>query len=118
MIIALAFIAGIIIGAVISYFMAKQALAEKEKAHSDALDLLQSKFDEVLEKTSAQLRNDTSEILKSRQEELAQKNKESLGQIVDPLKDRLESLKQKIEDSDKEQAHLNGQMSERIKNLM
>ena len=118
MIIALAFIAGIVIGAVISYFMAKQALAEKEKAHSDALDLLQSKFDEVLEKTSAQLRNDTSEILKSRQEELAQKNKESLGQIVDPLKDRLESLKQKIEASDKEQAHLNGQMSERIKNLM
>ena len=56
--------------------------------------------------------------MKSKQEELAKSNKESLGQVVDPLKERLESLKEKIENSDKEQARLNGQMGERIKNLM
>ena len=96
----------------------KQLLAEKEKSATDSLNLLQSKFDEAIKGMSAQIKNDTSEILKARQDELTKSNKESLGQVVDPLKEKLESLKEKIENSDKEQARLNGQMGERIKNLM
>lgn len=93
-------------------------LAEKEKAAADSMAMLQKNFDEAIKGMSAQLKNDTSEILKSRQEELARGNKDSLGQIMDPLKERLESLRLKIESSDKEQAKLSGEMGERIKNLI
>ncbi len=96
----------------------EKRMVEKEEADTKTLSLLQSKFDEAIKGMSAQLKIDTTEILKSKQEELAKSNKESLGQVVDPLKERLESLKEKIENSDKEQARLNGQMGERIKNLM
>jgi len=93
-------------------------LAAREAAHKEAMDSLQARFDETMAKVTAQVKSDTSEMLKARQKEFSETSNLSLGQIVNPLKENIAELKKAMEDGNKEQAERNGEMRERIKNLM
>lgn len=93
-------------------------LAARDKAHKEAMDALQARFDETIAKVSAQVRNDTGEMLKARQKEFSETSSASIGQIVNPLKENIAQLKKAMEDGNKEQAERNGEMRERIQNLM
>ena len=84
----------------------------------EAMDLLQRRFDETVEKMSAQLKADTGEMLKARQKEFSESSGESLGRIVDPLRENISELRKAMADSSKEQAERNGEMRERLKSLM
>lgn len=92
--------------------------AAREAAHKEAMSALQERFEETMAKVSAQVKADTSEMLKARQKEFSETSNLSLGQIVNPLKDNIAELKKAMEEGSKEQAERNGEMRERIKSLM
>ena len=79
---------------------------------------LQKQFEETIAKVSAQVKSDTSEMLKARQKEFTESSHQSLGQIVDPLKENIAELRKAMEEGNKEQAVRNGEMRERIKSLL
>lgn len=93
-------------------------VSNREKTHKEAMDALQARFNETMAKVSAQVKADTGEMLKARQKEFSETSNQSLGQIVNPLKENIAELKKAMEDGNKEQAERNGEMRERIQNLM
>ena len=93
-------------------------LASRSATHKEALDALQTRFDETVAKVTAQMKAETSEMLKARQKEFSETSNVSLGQIVNPLKENIAELKKAMEEGNKEQAERNGEMRERIKSLM
>jgi DNA recombination protein RmuC len=96
----------------------EDSLADKEKAHQQTIDILQGKFDEAIKGLDEKIKNETTQLLKTRQDELSKNNKESLGQIVDPLKEQLESLQKKIAENEKSQSERNGELREHLRHLM
>ena len=123
--ILLSFIGGAATAAVIAFFIFKSALKSREEtvalreaAGKEAMAALEHRFDETVAKVSAQLRTDAGEMLKARQEEFSKASSQSIGQIVNPLKENIDRLKKAMEEGNKEQAERNGEMRERIKNLM
>ena len=93
-------------------------IAAREKAHKDAMDSLQKRFEETMAKVTAQVKSDTADMLKARQKEFSESSNISIGQIVDPLKQNIAELKKAMEDGNKEMAERNGEMRERIQTLM
>ncbi len=118
----LAFIAGFTLAGVASFFISRKLLKvakdELKGRNNEDIKLLQQRFDESLAKVSAQVKSDTGEMLKARQKEFSESSSLSLGQIVNPLKDNIAELKKTMETGNKEQAERNGEMRERLKNLM
>ena len=93
-------------------------LVARAAAHKEAMDALQARFDETVSKVTAQVKEQTNEMLKARQKEFSETSNVSLGQIVNPLKENIAELKKAMEEGNKEQAERNGEMKERIKSLM
>lgn len=93
-------------------------MAAREETHKAAMNMLQDRFNETMSKVTAQVKEETSEMLKARQKEFSETSNASLGQIVNPLKENIAELKKAMEDGNKEQAERNGEMRERIKSLM
>ena len=93
-------------------------LEVRTAAHKEAMDALQVRFDETVSKVTAQMKEETNQMLKARQKEFSETSNVSLGQIVNPLKENIAELKKAMEEGNKEQAERNGEMKERIKNLM
>ena len=88
------------------------------KRSEESLAALREKFDETMAKVSAQVKNETSEMLKARQKEFSESSNESLGQIMAPLKENIAELKKRMEEDNKEQGERNAEMRERIKTLL
>lgn len=95
-----------------------EEMEERDAVHKASMDALQERFDETVAKVTAQMKAETSEMLKARQKEFSESSNVSLGQIVNPLKENIAELKKAMEEGNKEQAERNGEMKERIKNLM
>ena len=96
----------------------EEDIAAREKIHKEAMDDLKTRFDDVVARVSAQMKDETGEMLKTRQKEFSETSSASLGQIVNPLKEKIEELKKAMDDGSKEQAERNGEMREHIKSLM
>ncbi|MGN1226002.1 MAG: DNA recombination protein RmuC [Candidatus Cryptobacteroides sp.] len=96
----------------------EEALALQKKNSDEAIKLIQTQFEESTKALRAQLKDDTSQILKSRQEELEKSSQQNIGQILDPLKKNIEDLRKAMDEGSKEQAERNGELKERIANLM
>ena len=114
----LSFLGGLALSAIVAYLLARSIIRARDAAHKDAMDALQKRFDETVEKVSTQLKEETGEMLKAHQKEFSESSSLSLGQIVTPLKENIAELKKAMEDGSKEQAERNGEMRERIKSLM
>lgn len=96
----------------------KEDIAARDAAHKEAMEALQQRFDETIAKVSAQVKADTGEMLKARQKEFSEASNESIGQLVNPLKENIAELKKAMETSSKEQADRSGEMRQQIRNLM
>ncbi len=105
--ILLAFIGGLLLAAVAAYFINRQSMMA-----------LQRRFDETVDKVTAQMKAETGEMLKARQNEFSQASSQSLGQIVNPLKENIADLKKAMEEGRKDQAERSGEMREHIRNLI
>lgn len=97
---------------------AQKTREQAEITHQEAMEALQGRFKETIDKVTAQVKLETGEMLKARQKEFSEASSESLGQIVDPLKERIAELKKAMEEGNKEQAERSGEMKERIRSLM
>ena len=72
----------------------QELLDARQKAYDDMLAAQQAKFDETIAKVTAQMQSATEDMLKRRQEEFAASSNTSLGQIVNPLKETIDRMKE------------------------
>ena len=96
----------------------KERLDTQEKHYKEAIEEQQKKFDETINKMTAQLRLATDEMLKQRQQEFAESSNNNLGQIVNPLKETIEQMKQVMNDSTLKQTELSSDLKANIENMM
>lgn len=125
-------LAGLVIGAVAGYLAGRSGrqslvtraevlrtqLDEQEKRHSEAMAALQAKFDETLQKVTAQMASATDDMLKQRQKEFAESSSANLGQIVDPLKETIVRMKKAMDDSTLKQTEMSGVMKATVENMI
>lgn len=95
-----------------------EEIASRDAVQNKAMEALRAEFNETISKMTAQMKLETDEMLKSRQKEFSETSKSSIGDILNPLKENIENLKKTMDDGNKQQAMLSGQMKERIQLLM
>lgn len=96
----------------------QNALNEKERVHQEALSTQQRKFDETIARVSAEMKVATDEMLKQRQKEFADASNQNLGQIVNPLRETIDQMKQVMAENTEKQTQMGGEMKANIENMM
>lgn len=94
------------------------ALAAQEKRHEQAIKAQQELFDETMAKVTAQMKSATEDMLKQRQREFAESSNSNLGQIVNPLRETIEKMKQTMNDNTLKQTELSTEMKVNLENMM
>ena len=97
---------------------AKEMMAAQERNQEQALTAQQERFDEMMQKVSAQLKTATDDMLKQRQKEFAESSNTNLGQIVTPLRETIEKMKQTMNESTLKHTELSAAMKENLENMM
>ena len=95
-----------------------EAMAAQEKRHSEATKAQQELFDETMARVSAQVKSATDEMLKQRQKEFAESSNSNIEQIVTPLRETIEKMKQTMSDSTLKQTELSSEMKANLENMM
>lgn len=101
--------------------LTEQASRDKEEwqAHTrDMLDAQQAKFDETIAKVTAQMKSATEDILKRRQEEFAKSSNTSIGQIVNPLKETIDRMKEAMQENTIRQTSISSEIKTQAENMM
>ena len=93
-------------------------LAAQEKRHVQAIKTQQELFDETMAKVTAQMKSATDDMLKQRQKEFTESSNSNLGQIVNPLRETIEKMKQTMNDSTLKQTELSSEMKANLENMM
>lgn len=96
----------------------QQLMEQKDKTSAEAMAAMQAKFDETMQKVSAQVRTATDDMLRQRQKEFAESSSAGLGQIVAPLKETMEKMKQAMADSTIRQTAMSSEMKATIESMM
>ena len=96
----------------------RDTLEAQERMHTAAMSAQQSRFDEILARVQAEMKNATDEMLRQRQKEFAESSNTNLGQIVNPLRETIEKMKQTMSDSTLKQTELSSEMKANIENMM
>ena len=97
---------------------ARESMAAQEKRHEQTTKAQQELFDETMAKVTAQVKNATDEMLKQRQKEFAESSNTNLGQIVTPLRETIEKMKQTMSDNTLKHAELSSEMKANLENMM
>lgn len=98
----------------------RMARAKEEwQAHTqELLNAQQAKFDETIAKVTAQMRAATDDMLKKRQEEFAASSNTSIGQIVNPLKETIDKMKEAMQENTIKQTEIGGEIKTQALNMM
>ncbi|MCR5158028.1 MAG: DNA recombination protein RmuC [Prevotella sp.] len=94
---------------------------EKEEWREESQRLMaeqEKRFDETLAKVSAQVKSTTDDMLRQRQREFAESSQQNLGQIVTPLRETIDKMKQSMADSALRQTELSGQLKANIEQMI
>lgn len=94
------------------------AMAAQERRHTEGTKAQQELFDETMARVSAQVKSATDEMLKQRQREFAESSNSNIEQIVTPLRETIEKMKQTMSDSTLKQTELSSEMKANIENMM
>ena len=97
---------------------AREAMAAQEKRHEQAAKAQQELFEETMAKVTAQVKSATDDMLKQRQKEFAESSNTNLGQIVTPLRETIEKMKQTMSDNTLKHAELSSEMKANLENMM
>ena len=97
---------------------AGEMLSAQDKRHQEALLAQQARFDETMAKVTAQVKSATDDMLKQRQKEFAESSNTNLGQIVNPLRETIEKMKQTMSDNTIKQTELSTEMKVNLENMM
>lgn len=93
-------------------------MAAQERRHQEAVAAQQRQFDETMAKVTAQMQTATDEMLRKRQQEFAESSNTNLGQIVTPLRETIDRMKQAMTDSTLRQAEMSSAMKVNIENML
>lgn len=96
----------------------EKLIEQQKQNHKDALEMLQGRFDESIAKLRESMQNTTKKMLEDRQQEFEVSSKKSLGDIMDPLKESIKSMKEAVETNTTRHAELGSSMSTSIKMMM
>ena len=96
----------------------RDALAGQEKRHAEAMAAQQQRFDEIMAKVAAQVKSATDDMLKQRQKEFAETSNTNLGQIVNPLRETIEKMKQAMNENTLKQTSMSTEMRTNIEHMM
>ena len=96
----------------------QELLDARRKAYDDMLAAQQSKFDETIAKVTAQMKSATEDMLKRRQEEFAASSNTSLGQIVNPLKETIDKMKEAMKENTIKQTSISSEIKTQAENMM
>ena len=96
----------------------RQAIAAQEKRHQEAVEAMKVRFQETMDKVTAQVKTATDSMLKERQKEFAENSNQSLGQIVNPLRETIEKMKKAMDENTEKQTSMSGEMKANIENMM
>lgn len=145
--IALYIIIGVIIGAAIGYLWANNKSAQlkakvemleeqnalqkaenekriaEEKSEDEVhyrkvLEVQQARFDETIAKVEAQMKAATAEMLRNGQREFAEASGSSLGQIINPLRETIDKMKETMNDTTMKTTAMSSEMKANIENMM
>ena len=97
---------------------AKEMLAVQERSHTQAMKDQQARFDEMMAKVTEQLKTATDEMLKQRQKEFTESSNTNLGQIVAPLRETIDKMKQTMSESTLKQTELSAEMKANLENMI
>ena len=84
----------------------QKALAEKDAAWNDIMKGQEQRFNETMARMSEQMKNATADMLKDRQKEFADSSNQQLGQIVNPLRETIDKMKQTMADTTLKQTEM------------
>ena len=93
-------------------------LSAQEKRHQQAIKAQQELFDETMAKVTAQMKSATDDMLKQRQKEFSESSNSNLGQIVNPLRETIEKMKQTMNESTLKQTEMSTEMKINLENMM
>ena len=96
----------------------REALAAQEKRHTEAMTAQQARFEEMMAKVAAQVKSATDDMLKQRQKEFAESSNENLGQIVNPLRETIDKMKQAMNENTLKQTSMSSEMKANIEHMM
>lgn len=96
----------------------REAAARSEENHRQALAAQEARFRETLARVTSELKAATEEMLKQRQQEFSQSSHRDIGQIVTPLRETIEALRNAMNNSNLRQTELSSAMKEQISLLM
>lgn len=96
----------------------QKAMEAQERRHAEALNAYQARFDEMTQKMTAQLKISTEDMLKQRQKEFEESSHTQLGQIVDPLKQTIDKMKEAMNDNTLKQTAMGSEMKANIDNMI
>lgn len=98
--------------------MSAKQIAESEEQYNKALANQQARFDETIAKVEAQMKSATAEMLQQRQREFAEASGMSLGQIVGPLRETIDKMKEAMNESTLKTTAMSSEMKANIENMM
>jgi len=73
-----------------------EVIEARERAHEEAMNSLKENFGTALSQLKAQVKEDTDDLLKTRQKEFKESSGEALGNLLSPLKEKLEDLRKEM----------------------
>lgn len=96
----------------------QKGLAEKDAAWNDIMKGQEQRFNETMTRMSEQMKNATADMLKDRQKEFADSSNQQLGQIVNPLRETIDKMKQTMADTTLKQTEMSSVLKDNIERSM
>ena len=96
----------------------QKALADKDAAWNDIMKGQEQRFNETMARMSEQMKNATADMLKDRQKEFADSSNQQLGQIVNPLRETIDKMKQTMADTTLKQTEMSSVLKDNIERSM
>ncbi|MBQ7182067.1 MAG: DNA recombination protein RmuC [Bacteroidaceae bacterium] len=88
------------------------------ESHNQDMQRQQERFDETINHLKAEMKAVTEEMLKQRQKEFSESSNINLGQIVTPLRETIDRMKQVMQDSTLKQTAMSSEMKANIELMM
>lgn len=98
--------------------MLRQLKEADEKHHAEAMHEQQVRFDETIAKVTAEMKAATETMLKERQKDFVDSSNDTLGQIVNPLRETIDKMKQAMTEATEKQTAMSSEMKVSIEHMM
>lgn len=96
----------------------RESISAQEKAHREAVEAQEQRFDETMQKVSAQMKAATDDMLRQRQKEFVETNDERLGNILNPLRDTIAKMDKAMSESTKATTDMDAAMKANLQTVM